>query len=92
MDSITLEFESGQMTTFQKPSVYKVRTYRPVLQRWPGWAALAVSSMVMAVMLQGDTEAAPWALLLPVGVPTAMGFYLASPMEDAYERESQRAR
>ena len=87
--SITLEFESGQMTTFQKPFVYKVRTYRPVLQRWPGWAALAVSSIALAIVLRGETETNAWGLLLPIG-PAAMGFYLASPMEDVYERESQR--
>ena len=58
-NSITLAFESGRMSTFQKTDVYKVRTYRPVLERWPGWAALAVSSIVMAVVLRGDTEGAP---------------------------------
>lgn len=87
--SITLNFESGGMSAFQKTDVYKIRTYRPVLERWPGWAALAVSSIVMAIVLRGDTEAAPWALLLPVGVPTVLGFYGAAPMKEVYKREEQ---
>ena len=84
-DSVTLKFEGGQLNTFQKPDIEKVLTYRPVSERWAGWATLAVSSMIMAIVLRGETEGAPLALLPFVAAPTAIAFYGSASMKEIYE-------
>lgn len=72
-NSLTLRFEEGELYTFQKPDIEKVLTYRPVSERWAGWATLAVSSMIVAILLRGDTEGAPLVLLPFVAAPTEGG-------------------
>ena len=83
-DSVTLELEGGQIHTFRKPDVEKVLTYRPVSERWAGWATLAVSSMIVAILLRGDTEGAPLVLLPFVAAPTAIAFYGSASMKEVY--------
>ena len=85
VDSVTLELEGGQMHTFRKPDIEKVLTYRPVSERWAGWATLAVSSLIMAILLRGDTEGAPLVLLPFVAGPTAIAFYGSASMKEIYE-------
>ena len=42
-DSITLVLKSGQTRTVHKQDVHKVRTWRPLKKRKPGWIALGVA-------------------------------------------------
>ena len=82
--SVTLELEGGRIHTFQKPDIEKVLTYRPVSERWAGWATLAVSSIIVAILLRGDTEGAPLVLLPFVAAPTAIAFYGSASMKEVY--------
>ena len=83
-NSLTLRFEDGQLNTFQKPDIERVLTYRPMSERWAGWATLAVSSIIMAILLRGDTEGAPLVLLPFVAGPTAIAFYGSASMKEVY--------
>ena len=88
-DSLTLRFEDVRTYTFQKSDVYSVSTYRPVSERWGGWATLVVSSVIAAYLLRGDTEGAPLALLPIVALPTAIAFYGSASMKEIYRTETE---
>ena len=77
------------MHTFQKPDIERVLAYRPVSERWAGWATLAVSSMIVAFILRGDTEGAPLVLLPFVAGPTAIAFFGSAPMKEVYRAETK---
>lgn len=81
--ALTLTFEDG-LRTFPKAELERVLVYRPVSERWAGWATLAVSSIVVAYLLRGDTEGAPFVLLPFVAGPTALAFYGSASMKEIY--------
>ena len=53
-DSITLVLKSGQTRTVHKQDVRKVRTWRPVEKRKPGWIALGVAFAMTEFLVNID--------------------------------------
>ncbi len=53
-DSITLVLKSGQTRTVHKQDVRKVRTWRPVKKRKPGWIALGVAFAMTEFLVNID--------------------------------------
>ena len=53
-DSITLVLKDGQTRTIHKHDVRKVRTWRPVKKRKPGWIALGVAFAITEFLINID--------------------------------------
>lgn len=53
-DSITLVLKDGQTRTIHKQDVRKVRTWRPVEKRKPGWIALGVAFAITEFLVNID--------------------------------------
>ena len=53
-DSITLVLKDGQTRTLHKQDVRKVRTWRPVKKRKPGWIALGVAFAITEFLINID--------------------------------------
>ena len=53
-DSITLVLKSGQTRTVHKQDVRKVRTWRPLKKRKPGWIALGVAFAITEFLINID--------------------------------------
>ena len=93
-DSVTLELTErihtdSRIRTFQKSDVRKVLTHRPIVKRWPGWAAMLVSSGMGALLtvpfgadLTGSTKVFA-ALILPG--PISIPFFFGSRTGRIYE-------
>ena len=87
-DSITLVLEDGQTRTFPKQAVRKVRTWRPVKKRKPGWIALVIGAVIAELLLHIDVP--PSVLDRLVGhaiitLPIAGGFFYGSRMGPIYD-------
>ena len=69
-DSVKLKFKDGQVTTFQRKDVRKLLTRVPVVERWPGWVALATPIALVKATASArgraiDGTPAFYSLLLP---------------------------
>ena len=51
-ESITLVLPDGQTSTLEKQAVRKILVYRPIAQRWPGWASMAIAAVSMETAAQ----------------------------------------
>ena len=91
IDSVTLKFEDGQTETFQADDVREVLTRLPLGNRWPGWVAVAASSIAVAIvaMLEDIEVNLLHAAAIFVGLPTLLGFY-GSKMGGIYEIPPRR--
>ena len=58
-DSITLRLKSGQTRTVHKQDVRKVRIWRPVKKRKPGWIALGVAFAITELLVNIDISESP---------------------------------
>ena len=80
-DSITLRLKDGQTRTLQKQAVHKVLIPRPFLKRKPGWATLAVTSVLTALWMSTATGAEPGEVpgisSFMIGTPTIIAFLVA---------------
>ena len=80
-DSITLMLKNGQTRTFPKAAVRKVLIPRSFPKRTPGWATLAVSSLLAVLLLARGTGAEPGEVpgisSFVIGPPTLIAFLIA---------------
>ena len=85
-ESITLVLPDGQTRAFERQAVRKVLVRRPFAQRWPGWAALGISSVLWGtfVVLMQDMPASAVALTGSFVVPPAVAFFAGSRMGGIY--------
>ena len=87
-DSITLVLEDGQTHTVRKQAVRKVRTWRPVKKRTPGWVALVIGAVLAEFALNIDL---PPTVLERLGghamitLPIAGGAFYGSRMGPIYD-------
>ena len=87
-NSITLRLEDGQTRTFPKQAVRKVRTWRPVKNRKPGWVALVITAVIAEFFMNIDV---PPSVLQRLGghalitLPIAGGFFYGSRMGPIYD-------
>ena len=90
-DSVTLKLKDGQTGVFQREDVRKVLTRRPIVKRWPGWAALAVTFGVLQTLLSmtasvdnvsGSTMVGAHAVYT---LPITAAFFYGSRMGGIYE-------
>lgn len=81
-DNITLLDKSGNDHTIEKDNVQKVLVRRPILERWPGWIALAIPfAVVEAVFVAGGDYDRPYAHLIlaaPAAAVSAVSFFFGS--------------
>ena len=91
-DSVTLELTERIHTdprtrTFQKSDVRKVLTHRPIVKRWPGWAAMLFSTgVVTLVPLSGDyTRGEMFLPALILSIPISIPYFIGSRMGRIYE-------
>ena len=84
--NITLVLPDGQTRAFERQAVRKVLVRRPFAQRWPGWAALGISSVLWGtfVVLMQDMPASAVALTGSFVVPPAVAFFYGSRMGGIY--------
>ena len=84
--SITLVLPDGQTRDFERQAVRKVLVRRPFAQRWPGWAALGISSVLWGtfVVLMQDMPASAVALTGSFVVPPTVAFFAGSRMGGIY--------
>ena len=94
-DSVALKLKNGQTDTFQKENIRKVLTRRPLVKRWPGWAALAVTFGVVQTLLSmtasvdnvsGSTMVGAHAVYT---LPITAAFFYGSRMGGIYEVPSK---
>ncbi len=85
-ESITLVLQDGQTLTFEKRVVRKILVRRPFAKRWPGWAALGISSVLWGtfVALMQDMPASAVALSGSFVVPPTVAFFAGSRMGGIY--------
>ena len=87
-NSITLRLKDGQTRTFPKHAVRKVRTWRPVKNRKPGWVALVITAVIAEFFMNIDV---PPSVLKRLGghalitLPIAGGFFYGSRMGTIYD-------
>ena len=87
-NSITLRLEDGLTRTFPKQDVRKVRTWRPIKNRKPGWAALVITAVIAEFFMNIDV---PPSVLKRLGghalitLPIAGGFFYGSRMGPIYD-------
>ena len=85
-DSVTLKLKGGQTETFQKETIRKVRTRRPLGKRWQGWVALGVSALLVSQLgnLDGPESNRVYIQLLTT-LPIATASFWGSKMGGIYE-------
>ncbi len=87
-DSLTLTLKDGQTRTLRKQAVRKVLIRRPFKKRAPGWIALGVTLVVLAVVPVDSGD--PRLIAFPefhamTTLPTAAAFFYGSRMKGIYE-------
>ncbi len=85
-DSVTLELKDGTTKIFQKETIRKVRTRRPLGKRWQGWVALGVSALLVSQLgnLDGPESNRVYIQLLTT-LPIATASFWGSKMGGIYE-------
>ena len=87
--SITLVLPDGQTHNVQKRAVRKILVGRPLAQRWPGWAAMAIAAVSIETAVQNIDPGADISFkqrlgYLPIVLPTGLVFLYGSRLQGIY--------